>query len=209
MEGRITQKPSSSDKLDVQDRVDILMEEYRVLYSLVVLRLGSLDRRVPVAGGSLAAFLGSVTVLPLQAQVVFLTGLPFALIWFLRATINHARSAEDAFRRIDEIERHVNRLAGEELLAFQSRHPSRERAVGGRTSSETIRTVLGACLLVLAACLYLAYGFVDAPPSHRQAYAGYVIAIAAYLVACVWRLQRYRYRKQSSGDVLADSTGSL
>jgi len=130
-----------AERPGTEHRVDILMEEYRVLYTLVTLRLTSLDRRVPLAGASLAAFLGSVTVLPRDAQLVFLFGLPVALVWFLRATVNHARSAEDLLRRIEEIEREINRLCGEELLAFQSRHPSRGRQVGGQTTTESVKTV--------------------------------------------------------------------
>lgn len=186
-------------RLGAERRVDILMEEYRVLYTLVTLRLTSLDRRVPLAGASLAAFLGSVTVLPSDAQIVFLFGLPIALVWFLRATVNHARSAEDLLRRIEEIEREVNRLCGEELLAFQSRHPSRGRQVGGRTASESVKAVFCSCLLVLAACMFLAWTTSGESVTHLQAYASYLGVVSLYLVGCVLTLRRYRYRKQTSG----------
>lgn len=188
-------------------RVDILMEEYRVLYTLVTLRLTSLDRRVPLAGASLAAFLGSVTVLPRDAQVVFLFGLPIALVWFLRATVNHARSAEDLLRRIEEIEREINRLCGGELLAFQSRHPSRGRQVGGRTAAESVKAVFCSCALVLAACMYLAWTTSGESIGHLQAYAGYLAGVAIYLVGCVLTLGRYRYRKQVYTGQILDVDG--
>lgn len=196
-----------AERPGTEHRVDILMEEYRVLYTLITLRLTSLDRRVPLAGASLAAFLGSVTVLPRDAQLVFLFGLPVALVWFLRATVNHARSAEDLLRRIEEIEREINRLCGEELLAFQSRHPSRGRQVGGRTATESVKAVFCSCALVLAACMYLAWTTSGESIGHLQAYAGYVAGVAIYLVGCVLTLGRYRYRKQGYGGRILDLDG--
>jgi len=119
--------------LSEHQKTQLLMQEYQALYALVSFRNSSMERRVPIAGATLAAFLGAATVLPVEARLIYLVGLPIALLFFLRTTINHARSVEDALRRIDEIEHIVNARAGEELLTFQSTHPSRYRTVGGRT----------------------------------------------------------------------------
>jgi hypothetical protein len=178
-------------------KIDILMEEYRVLYTLVTFRMTSLDRRVPIATAALATFLGSIAAVPPASQAIFLIGLPLAQIWFVRTTINHARSFEDALRRIDEIERRVNELAGEELLVFQSRHPSKEKATGGRTGVETVRTVYTTSILMLGACAYLA-GITFTEPMVCGAYAASCAAIALYLTVLVLRLRRYRYLKGRS-----------
>src|ERR1043165_4407131 len=120
-----------------KEKVEVLFQEYPALYRLAEFRLNSLDRRALAAWAALTAFLTTFTALNSDAQSALLLGAPMALLWLLRTTINHARSFEDALRRLDEIECTVNGLAGEELLAFQSRHPSRGGAVGGRTGTET------------------------------------------------------------------------
>jgi hypothetical protein len=179
--------------------VDALIEEYRVLYSLVALRLNSLDRRVPVAVASVGALLSGLAVLPRPSQLILLAAIPMGLIWFLRATVNHARSAEDVLRRIEELERRINELVGEEILGFQSRHPSRGRCVGGRTAAESVRSVFGACLVVIGACLFLAHETSGAERLWLAGYAGYAGAITGYLFWCMVGLRRYRYREQVYG----------
>src|SRR5882724_10094282 len=168
-----------------QRAIDLLMEEYRVLYTLVTFRMTSLDRRVPIATAALATFLGSIAAVPPASQSIFLIGLPLAQVWLVRTTVNHARSFEDVLRRIDEIERRVNSLAGEELLVFQSRHPSSGKATGGRTGMETVWTVYTTALLMLAACVYLAAQHSDSPRV-IGGYAGACGVIAAYLTALVF-----------------------
>ena len=172
--------------------MEVLLAEYRAVYDLALFRLVSLDRRVPLTGSALTASLGAVLVLPLQAQVFILIALPLALIWLLRTTINHARSFEDALRRIEQIEKQVNGLAGDELIRFQSRHPSRGKATGGRTGKETIAAVLVASFLLLMGCTWMAWSIPLRPPVPVLigAYCGY---IGLYLLAVAVRLQRYRY----------------
>jgi hypothetical protein len=179
--------------------IEVGTEEFRALYALVSLRLTSLDRRVPVAVASVGALLSGLAVLPRPSQLVLLATIPIGLIWFLRATVNHARSAEDVLRRIEELERLINELVGEELLGFQSRHPSRGRCVGGRTAAESVRSVFGACLVVMGACLFLAHETSGAERLWLAGYAGYAGAITGYLVWCLLGLRRYRYRKQVYG----------
>jgi len=87
-----TEEPPHSDA-DIQRRLGSLYEEYRALYGLVIFRMTSLDRRVPIAGATLTATLAAVGSMPLQAMPVIFFGLPLALLWFLRATINHALAA--------------------------------------------------------------------------------------------------------------------
>ncbi len=177
-----------------QRTIDLLMEEYKVLYGLVTFRMTSLDRRVPIATAALASFLGSIAAVPPASQTIFLAGLPLAQVWLVRTTINHARSFEDVLRRIDEIERRVNELTGEEVLVFQSRHPSNGKAIGGRTGLETVWTVFTTALLMLGACVYLAAISSDTP-NLIENYAAGCGAIALYLTFLLLRLGRYRYVK--------------
>lgn len=181
-------------KLTAEAQVTVLLAEYRAVYDLALFRLASLDRRVPLTGSALAASLGAVLVLPTHAQLFILIALPLALIWLLRTTINHARSFEDALRRIEQIEKQVNALAGAELIRFQSQHPSRGKATGGRTSRETIAAVLIACGLLLLGCAWVALSIpLEAPvPGLILCYCGY---IGLYLMAVAARLRRYRYEK--------------
>lgn len=176
------------------------MEEYRALYGLVPLRLHSLERRVPVAGATLAAFLGSITVLPAEAQLIFLIGVPLVLVWFLRTTMIHARSFEDLIRRIESIESRANDLAGDDLLSFQSSHPSRGRAVGGRTGNETVASVLVGVAVMLGACLFLAHRVGPGVPSFSLVYPLYIAIVAGSLIVLGLSQRRYRYRPSRESD---------
>ncbi len=171
--------------------IALLLEEYRAVYGLVTLRINALDRRVPGVGATLAAFLGGVTVLPSTAQLLVLFGLPIALVWYFRSVITHAQAFEDAVRRIDQIERDVNDLAGAELLRFQSRHPSRSRP-GGRTGRGTIQAVFAMCLLLLLAC-GLVGAAADIGDPILMSLTIELVAIAGILGARAWQASRYRY----------------
>lgn len=165
------------------------------MYGLAQFRLTSLERRATLAWAALGAFLTGFGAMASDAQKAFLIGVPLALFWLLRTTINHARSFEDALRRLDEIECLVNRLADDELLSFQSRHPSRGGAIGGRTGTETLLTVLMTGLAMLVACGYLFQRHADAAPEAMIGYASYLALISVSLIAQVWGLRSYRYRK--------------
>lgn len=177
------------------DPIPILLEEYRQLYALALFRLGVLDQRVPIVGATLIGLLASMAVLPAAVQPIVFLGLPLSLLWFVRTTINHARSFEDALRRIDEIERAVNGHARAELLQFQSRHPSRGISVGGRTGTESIEAVLAASALILAGCLHLAAATWPIESESRAIYGVFLAAVAAALILMRRGLVRYRYRK--------------
>lgn len=168
-----------------------LLEEYRCLYGLALFRLEALDRRVPLAGATLAAFVGSVTALPLPSRVLVLVGVPLATVWLLRVTINHARSFEDALRRIEAVERRANAAIGADVLGFQSQHPSRFRAVGGRTGRESVDAVLVASLLMVVGCTYL---FADDHAVRvAQLFIAYATVVSLRLVWLAAGLARYRY----------------
>ncbi|MEO1009595.1 MAG: hypothetical protein AAFX79_13615 [Planctomycetota bacterium] len=172
-------------------RLEAALAEYRALYGLAEFRLLALDRRIPAAGAAITAFVGTIPLLPADSQAILLAMVPVSLVWLVRTTINHARSFEDALRRIELLEQRINRLVGHEILGFQSGHPSKGRAVGGRTGAETIGTVLLAVALLLGACSVLG------PPRFGGllglAYWGCLCAIGAHLAACALEWRRYRY----------------
>lgn len=182
---------------DASERVTILLEEYRQVYSLALFRLNALDQRVPIIVGTLTAMLGSIGALPREVQIVLLVALPLTLLWVIRTTINHARSFEDALRRIEEIEQTVSIRTGERLLRFQSSHPSRGKFVGGRTGTETIEAVLAASAILQGGCLLLSVAFLGLSGAWQAAFAGYVAALAASQIGMRWWMRRYRYRPHS------------
>lgn len=177
------------------DQLRAVLEEYRCLYALALFRLEALDRRVPVAGATLAAFVGSVTALPLPSRELVLVGVPAATVWLLRVTINHARSFEDALRRIEAIEQRTNALVLGNVLGFQSQHPSRRRAVGGRTGGETIDSVLVASLMLIAGCAYL-FALDHGSPA-VQLFLMYAAAVSLRLIWLAGQLMRYRYEPRA------------
>jgi len=161
--------------------------------------MASLERRVPAAGAAIVAFLGVLPLMPESSQWILLVVIPASLMWFVRTTINHARSFEDVLRRIEWIERRANQLAGEDLLGFQSNHPSRGRAVGGRTGLETVGAVLLASALVLVTCLVLTTNMTNDGIVMGLVYYGYIVAIGTYLIACVHGWRRYQSKENPSG----------
>jgi hypothetical protein len=173
--------------------LEALLAEYNALYGLAEFRMGALDRRVPAAGAALLVFIGSVPALPGPAQHILLAAIPASLIWLLRTTINHARSFEDALRRIEAIEGAVNRLASDTLICFQTTHPSKGRAVGGRTGVETVLAVVFSSALLLGACGYLMVLAEGASSPTTLGYAGYLAAVTIALAFEVAEWRRYRY----------------
>ncbi|MBK8916288.1 MAG: hypothetical protein IPM64_17120 [Phycisphaerales bacterium] len=177
------------------DRINVLVEEYRALYGLLSFRLAAVDQRVPLVAGALMAVVSSVASLPAESQPAVLLAIPVANSWLLRMTVVHARAKEDVLRRIDEIERHVNQLAAEELLTFQSRHPNRQAAVSGRTGMGAVSSVLAMCFAGLLACLAFVVNRPATPSAFLLAYLGYTAVGMLDLVHVVLRLRGYRYAK--------------
>lgn len=185
---------SASDTL-----LEALFEEYRAMYQLALFRLTALDRRVPVASGGIAVLLGAITVLPVEAQYAALLTLPIVLIWLLRTTINHARSFEDAIRRIEQLEQSINDQAGQDLIGFQSKHPSRGRTTGGRTGRETVITVFSLCLVILI--MTIGFWFHQAETLSQDQLIGlitYTSVFLIYFIICMIGVWRYQYQPLSS-----------
>lgn len=135
------QLPDRSDQLSRLERIQILLEEYRSLNSLLLFRLAAMDRRLPVSVGIITAAMASILVVPAESRMALLLVTPPALFWLVRSTAQHARAKEDHLRRIDEVERAINSIAGEELLVFQSHRPIGSRVAAGRTGSITVVAV--------------------------------------------------------------------
>lgn len=162
------------------------------MYQLAEFRMASLERRVPAAGATIVAFLGVLPLMPEQSQWILLFVVPASLVWFVRTTISHARSFEDVLRRIEWLEGKANELVSEDLLGFQSSHPSRHVAVGGRTGVETVGAVLLAAALVLLACLVIASTALSGSSSLWLAYYAYIATIGLHLIVCIVGWRRYR-----------------
>lgn len=172
-------------------RIRVMLEEYRALYSLLVFRLNTMEQRLPIIAALLSATLGGASSLPHDVQPLVFMALPPALVWFLRTTLGHARSKQDVKSRIDEIERAVNRLIGEELLAFQSRHPSRGRIVAGRSGRELVLSVYLAALALLAGCVSL-YPSAQLGILPTDLYVIYASLCGLWMSHDVLQLGRYR-----------------
>lgn len=179
------------------DAIAIMLEEYRQMYGLALFRLQALEQRVPVIGAVLAAVLGIIGSLQPPLQGMLLVGLPISLLWFSRTTVNHARSFEDALRRIEEIERTINAVAGKPLLEFQSSHPSRGRWIGGRTGTETTEAVSAASAVLLAGCLHSVFSVLAVGRLEQGVYAIFVAVAAGLLLVIRRGLDSYRYAPRS------------
>jgi hypothetical protein len=93
-----------------------------------------------------------VPVLPEPTQLLALVAVPISLIWLVRTTINHARSFEDALRRIEHQEHLINERLGVDVMGFQRSHPSKGSTVGGRTGTESVVAVAVAACVLLVGC---------------------------------------------------------
>ncbi len=140
----------------LRTHIDILLDEYRALYALLAIRLGAMEKRIPITGAALYTVVVSVPALEPIPRTLLLFMLPAAAVWFLRTTTSHARAKQDVKLRLIQVEQHVNSLVGEELLAFQSRHPSAGREVAGRSAQDSVLAVYFGSLGLLAACGFVA-----------------------------------------------------
>lgn len=187
-------RDSSNREIGPETASQIALAEYRALYDLLRLRLNAMDRRVPFAAGTLGAALAGIPSMPPMPSVVMLILLPASLAWLVATATGHARSKEDHLRRIAEIELAVNELAGRELLAFQSRHPSQGRFVSGRSGRISVLATATGALAALGCCGAF-YEATQPPPVSLLAYFVYLVLIAAGVAYSLIRLRRYRYRK--------------
>ena len=186
-----------SGHLIIPDRIGVLIEEYRAMYALVLYRHAAFDQRTPIVTTVITGAMASIAALPPHLQVAFLMGLPVCLLWFVRSTMNHACSLEDAYRRIEEIETMANDTFRERLLVFQSTHPSRGKEVGGRTGREAVETVIVAAMMLLASAAFIAWHIEDLPAWAFNAYVAYLTLITGVTLANYRSLRQYRYRKRA------------
>jgi len=175
-----------------QDKLNILITEYNSLYSLYTFRIQAIEKRLPMAAVILSAFLGVLTTLPSDVRIVFYIGIPISLIYVLRTASIHVRSFEDSLRRIDEIENQINNLVGENLIRFQSNHPSKVKTVGGRTSRELILSIMAMTVLVIFACIYL-YALEDYDRNTNILYVTLLIVIMIFQLQSARQLFQYKY----------------
>lgn len=178
--------------------IDILLDEYRALYALLAIRLNAMEKRIPVTGAALYAVVGSLPALEPTARTLMLLMLPAAAVWFLRTTISHARSKQDVKLRLIEVEQHVNTLVGEELLAFQSRHPSARREVAGRSGQDSVLAVYFGAMGLLAACGFVAASTGLSQTVSPRVYFGILGAAAATLTWDLVFVRSYRSSPPSS-----------
>lgn len=181
--------------------LDAMLAEHAAVYRLAEFRMQALDRRVPVAGAVITAFVGAIPIFSPPTMALVLISIPIAIVWFVRTTLNHARSFEDALRRIEQIELLVNRAVKVEAMTFQSSHPSRGRSVGGRTGMETVSTALSIAAIMLGGCLFMAIHSIDQNLWFRVPYFSFVVVICFYLIrlSVLWR--RYAYQPSKTGSV--------
>jgi hypothetical protein len=181
------------DRRNAEFILNGLFEEYRALYGLVVFRMTALDRRAPVTAGALLTAVAALDAFPAGSQYLILLSLPVALLWFVRTTVNHARSFEDVLRRIEEIEKAVNAIVGDRVMRFQSTHPSRGRRTGGRTGQESVAAVIATSLVLLAAAGYRMHQHLLLPVAGEFAYAAALGTVGFLCVHQAFVLRRYRY----------------
>lgn len=182
----------------LKTHIDILLDEYRALYALLAIRLGAMEKRIPVTGAALYAVVGSVPALEPIARTLLLLMLPAGAVWFLRTTISHARAKQDVKLRLIEVEQHVNSLVGEELLSFQSRHPSARREVAGRSGQDSVLAVYVGSLGLLAACGFVAASVGLGHTIPLWVYFGALGGTAAMLTWDIVFIQSYRSSPPSS-----------
>lgn len=173
--------------------VEILLAEYRALNGLLNFRMQALDRRTPVVTGLLAVLLGTLKAMEPPIARALLGGIPIGLFALTMTTVNHARSQEDLLRRIEEIERRLNRTVRLELIGFQSSHPSRHRKVGGRTGTVTVQTIVLISVVTLVMSAYV-FGTLCADRFAQTTYNAYSALSAIAIVTVAARLQHYKYR---------------
>ncbi|MFN3194057.1 MAG: hypothetical protein ACE361_26345 [Aureliella sp.] len=188
-----TRAPSTSEQLGAHQKVQVLLQEYNCLHQLLLFRLNALDRRLPTASGLLSVGLVSATALPLRAQTVVLVCMPLALLWLTRTTVQHAKAKEDNLRRIDEIERLVNAVAGQELMMFQSRHPNLGATPAGRSGNATVAATTFGSLVLVILCIAM---FEQNVGLSIELYFAYAALCLVGIATAPLGLARYRYLKR-------------
>lgn len=188
----LSQTPSG--QLSSHQRIQVLLHEYGCLHELLLFRLNALDRRLPTASGLLSIGLASATALPPHSQSVILVCMPIALLWLSRTTVQHAKAKEDNLRRIDEIERIVNHLCGQELMMFQSRHPNLGATPAGRSGNATVAAIAFGSLVLVILCVAMFTQRIRVVP--LELYLIYVAVCVLGIATAPLGLANYRYLKK-------------
>ena len=175
--------------------LQVLLEEYRAMNALLLFRLLAIDRRLPLAGSLLTGSLAAIPTLPPMAASVILWAVPAGAVWLVANAVAHARSKEDHLHRIAELEELVNRIAGQPLMQFQSRHPSRGRFVAGRSGQSSIIGIAGASSAWLIGTIYMAAEALPPSEAVRYTFGGFVVAAAVAQAWELYRLTVYRPRR--------------
>jgi len=190
------QFPNRSAPLSRLERIQILLEEYRSLNALLLFRLAAMDRRLPVSAGIITAAIASMFAVPAESRTALLFVVPSALFWLVRSTAQHARAKEDHLRRIDELERAINSIAGEELLVFQSQRPSGSRVTAGRTGGITVVAVSSGALAMLVLCVFVFLSQTNLIPPWL--YITYALIVAIDVIRVPVALSGYCYRRPTT-----------
>lgn len=183
------------------NRTEILLEEYRALYSLLTFRLEAIDQRIPLVAGAVVALLSSTSAFTQDQRLALLLGLPVACVWLHGTAVLHVRSKEDVLRRIDDIERSINGLAAEELLVFQSRHPNRQRVVGGRSGFGSVLALLSISIGSVAASSIMFIREFTPSAWAIGSFSAYAALCVFGLVKATWLLKGYQSLRPPPGVV--------
>lgn len=178
---------SLSDK----ERASIVIEEYKALYSLLTFRFTAIERRVAFSAIIISSILGLLPKMELESKIIFLVGVPIAIVYLIRSTILHIRSLEDYFRKIEEAELRINEICSEQLMQFQSGHPSRGTP-GGRASQELLHFVLLMGVGILCACSFLMWTFLSVD-YYVYTYWAYTSIVSVYCVYKRFKFLSYKY----------------
>ncbi len=182
-----------------KDRASIVIEEYKALYSLLTFRFTAIERRVAFSAVIISYILGLLPKMEVESKIIFLVGVPVAIIYLIRSTIFHIRSLEDYFRKIEEAEKRVNEICSERLMQFQSGHPSKGLP-GGRASQELLHFILLMGVGILSACSYLMWHAISFNYS-LYAYWTYTSIVAIYCIYIRFKFLGYKYTPAQKVDV--------
>lgn len=182
-----------------KDRASIIIEEYKALYSLLTFRFTAIERRVAFSAVIISSILGLLPKMEIESKIIFLVGVPVAIIYLIRSTIFHIRSLEDYFRKIEEAECRVNEICSEQLMQFQSGHPSRG-IPGGRASQELLHFILLMGVGILGACSYLMWQAISLNIS-LYAYCIYTLLVSIYCIYVRFKFLGYKYTPAKNVDL--------
>jgi hypothetical protein len=189
---------AQTPRLTDDQRIGILLEEYKVLYSFYTYRISSVEQRILIVLLVVSTALGLLTQVSGGLRVVLLVGLPLVVFYISRQGVLHVRSFEDSLRRIELIERRINGIAHEELLLFQTTHPSKQ-IPGGRGSKDMIVTIASLSLIILVGCAYI-FWLENTNKTEDILYIIFLVIIGVLQIKAVHSILTYKYTPRTSTD---------